>query len=126
MAAKLAIATEVSSTNDLIDTAKNWTANPVTSKYVNSVAMDGASGLLTVTYNNASVGIKTGEDTLTFSPNVRTAGGIKTLEVALAAGESGSIDWACSSSTNNVADTRVIAVHAAGSLLAKYAPAECR
>jgi len=125
--AKTAIATEVSSAADLTATATTWNANTVTSKYVDDISMATDSGLITIDYNGTAVGVAEGSaDTITLSPNVRAPGGIQLLAAALAAGASGSIDWACASATNAVATARTIAVIAPGTLLAKYAPAECR
>ena len=56
--------------------------------------------------------------TLTFSPNV---GGVTPTAASL-----GAIDWACASATNQTATARGLANRPVGTLLAKYAPAECR
>jgi type IV pilus assembly protein PilA len=132
--AKLAIATEVSSVADLTITANDWNAQPEhnggvpTSKYVDSINMDNATGLITIDFNGGNVGVSDGaEDQITLRPNVRTPGGIQTLDAALAAGASGAVDWACASATNTTATARAIAPTApANAMLAKYVPAECR
>jgi len=56
--------------------------------------------------------------TIVFSPNV----GLVTPVVASV----GSIDWACASATNGTATTRLLANRTLGTLIAKYAPSECR
>ncbi|MGV6809449.1 MAG: pilin [bacterium] len=132
--AKLAIATEVSSVADLTITANDWNnqnehnGTEQTSKYVNSIAMDNTTGLITIDFNGDNVGVAEGaSDQITLRPNVRTANGIVTLDAALAAGNSGAIDWACASSSNTTATARTIAVTApANPMLSKYVPAECR
>jgi type IV pilus assembly protein PilA len=70
--------------------------------------------------NNASSGLPTDAQgkTLVLSPNVQKA--------APAAGKTGAIDWACCSTTVGTATARGLANRAAGTLPAKYAPAECR
>jgi type IV pilus assembly protein PilA len=69
-----------------------------------------------------------GADTITLSPYIRTAaaGTSVTLVAAQAAGTSGSVDWACASNTNATATAGGFAAVTAGTLLAKYAPAQCR
>ena len=97
-----------------------------TSKYVNSVAITGAAGAtqgeILVTYNVANVGLAAAQNTLYLSPYI----GVVTLGTAIAAGTSGAIDWACQTATNATAVARGIGGGTAGTLLAKYAPAECR
>ena len=89
------------------------------SKYVSNVLVTAATGMITVT-TSADAGLPTAAQnkTLTLTPNI---GG-----KALAAGESGTIDWACASDTNATATGHKLTVGAAGTLPSKYAPAECR
>jgi type IV pilus assembly protein PilA len=54
------------------------------------------------------------------------AGGVQQLAVALAAGNAGPLDWACASVSANTAGARGMAAPILGTVLAKYAPAECR
>lgn len=124
---KTAIAAEVSTPNDLEVTVNQWNSQAgglgATSKYVTSVLGKADTGLITVTYNKASVGA---EGTLTLTPWVRTDSTGKALKDALAAGESGVIDWACASATNATATKQGITPVAAGTLVNKYAPSSCR
>lgn len=126
---------QVASAADLVVATTDWNTKTgglgATSKYVTSVLLDAANtGIITVTYNNASVGVAAAQNTITLSPFVQTgvaAGTARpTLDTALAAGTSGSIDWACSSATSTTATARDMPVTTAGTVLAKYAPAECR
>ena len=108
--------------------AANTGAN---SKYVNSVLFAAATpptGVITVTMNAAAVGLAAAQNTLVLSPYVRTgaAGTSVTLTAAQAAGATGTIDWACASATATVAAAQNMAGAATGTLLAKYAPANCR
>lgn len=68
----------------------------------------------------AANGIPTGllANSITFSPNVQNA--------APTAAVSGAIDWACGSVTTTTATARGLGNVVAGTLPAKYAPAECR
>jgi type IV pilus assembly protein PilA len=91
------------------------------SKFIENIAITAATGVITVTSKNAaSAGLPTDatNKTLVFSPNVN--------KVALAAGATGSIDWACASLTKTTATTRGLGNAVLGSMPAKYAPSECR
>ncbi len=131
--AKLAIATEGSaSAADLTRTATTWNAQAnntgANSKFVNSVLLNSSSGLITITYSATTVGVAAGSDTLTLTPWVRdaAAGGGQALATAIAAGSTGVLDWGCASATNVTASANGITVASAGTLQAKYAPAQCR
>ena len=93
-------------------------------KYVSDITVDLATtasmGAITVTLQGASSGLPTDAQgkTIIFTPNVNN--------VAVAAGASGAIDWACATATHATATTRGLAAAADGTLPAKYAPAECR
>ncbi|MDK2797244.1 MAG: type pilus assembly protein PilA [Tepidiphilus sp.] len=103
--------------------AAEYNARPAaekSSKYVSNIQIDGTTGEITVTLTNAATaGLPTDAQgtTLVFTPSVGGA--------ALAAGAVGAIDWACGSTTTVTATGRGLPV-TAGTLPAKYAPAECR
>jgi type IV pilus assembly protein PilA len=131
-AAKLSVGTDgVNSAADLANVVATWNAQNVNtganSKFVNSVLMD-AGGNITVTFNAGTTGVAAGQDTLVIAPYVRTAaaGTSVTLAAALAAGTTGSLDWACASATQAYATANNMAAVPVGTLLAKYAPANCR
>jgi type IV pilus assembly protein PilA len=132
--AKLVIAAEgVASAADLTRVTTTWNAQAAgtgaNSKYVNSVLLAAANtGVITITYNAGTVGLGAAANTITMSPYIRTAaaGTAVTLVAAQAAGASGSVDWACASATNATATAGGFAGVTAGTLLAKYAPAQCR
>ena len=122
------------------------TGTGANSKYVDSVCFDGTAGthqaacsapaagtgtgVITVSYNVAAVGLgTTGGSTIVLSPYIRSAAGAATavpLVTALGTGATGSIDWACTSVTGATASTMSGTAPANGTLLAKYAPAQCR
>jgi type IV pilus assembly protein PilA len=93
-----------------------------TSKYVSNIVPNTASPYqITVTVlATAGNGIPTGLNgqTLVFSPNVQG--------VIPVASSVGAIDWACGSTQNTSAQGRALGNRGLGTLLAKYAPAECR
>lgn len=144
--AKTGIASEgVVSAADLARVTDTWNAQAggagtgtgANSKYVNSICMSGTcataagaapTGIITITYNAAAVGTAAGANTITLSPYIRTAlaGTSVTLAAAQAAGTSGSIDWACASTTNVTATNGGMTGVTAGTMLAKYVPAACR
>jgi type IV pilus assembly protein PilA len=99
---------------------------PVTSKYVTAVAAAGAGGAaqgeITITYNPATVGLAAAQNTLLLSPFI--AGG--RFGTQIAAGITGPVDWACASATKVTATGRGLGTGGTGTLLAKYAPSECR
>ena len=119
---------------DLLRTVNTWNAQAVNtganSKYVTSVLASNTTGVITVTYNPTSVGLKATENLVQIAPWIRAgaAGTSVTLEAALTAGTSGTIDWACVSETNAsaVANTVPTAAIGATGVRAKYVPASCR
>ena len=131
--AKLAIATEGSaSVADLNRVITTWNAQSTNtganSKFVDSVLMTPDTGVITITYNAAGVGLAAAQNTMVLSPYIRTgaAGSSVTLAAAQTAGTTGAIDWACASTTNASAVAQGLAGAAVGTILAKYVPASCR
>ena len=97
------------------------------SKYVREINIDAANGMITYVVN-AAAGSNNGipetldGQTLTFSPYAMGTG----APVPLDNDQTGSIDWGCASLTNTTATDRKLLPLAPGTLVAKYAPAECR
>ena len=104
------------------DTINGKPAAEKASKYVSNVtAVNVAPWNIVVTMlATAGNGIPTGANgqTIVFTPNVQNA-------VPTAASQ-GAIDWACATATNSTATSRGLGSIVGGTLLAKYAPAECR
>lgn len=124
--AKAAI-NEVATANDLKVAADTWNAQQgatgATSKYVTSIQIADDTGVITITYTAATVGAA---GTLVLTPSIKTgAATYAALDAAITAGTTGAIDWACASKTNAAATARSMPVNA-GTLEAKFAPAECR
>jgi type IV pilus assembly protein PilA len=133
--AKNAVTVGVSTRLDLDNAATTWNAQAggagATSKYVGSVLIapgPNSTGMITVTYNAAAVGVGAAQNTLTLTPWMRDTAAGQAYAAALTAGATGSVDWGCSSVTSNTATTGAnpITILAAGSMLAKYAPQACR
>jgi type IV pilus assembly protein PilA len=85
-----------------------------TSKNVSGIAITPGNGEITITYDVTATGIPqlTGNNTLVLVPTISGA--------ALAAGLTGSMDWHCKSAGSTYA------VGTAGTVPARYAPAQCR
>jgi type IV pilus assembly protein PilA len=134
---------------DLNRVATTWNNQAGTtganSKYVSTVCIDDATGgatcaaapavgagVISITFNPATLGVVAAQNRINLAPYVRagastgTGGGAITLAAAIAAGTPGSIDWACSSATNVVGTSISAAAPAAGTVLARFAPANCR
>jgi len=94
----------------------------VPTKYVQNVTIAAATGIITVTYSTvaATGGIPqlAGANVITISPYIN--------RVALAAGQSGNIDWACASATQVTAAASMGGAVPAGTVLAKYVPTQCK
>lgn len=133
--AKLAVATEgVRNAADLATVTAAWNAQSggtgSSSKHVASVLLNAGvppTGVITVTFNAASLGVAAGADTLVLSPYVRS-GAVVTLAAAQATVPPtiGLVDWACASTTQTYATSKGLVGAAAGTLQARYAPATCR
>lgn len=96
------------------------------SKYVQSIAVNGATGVITVTYNGANIGNAVGAaPTLVLTPYLNAAGVITPLAAA-AAGASGSVDWACASTTSTNANNRELPGANLGTIEARFVPNECK
>lgn len=133
--AKLAVATEGSASKlDLNRVKDTWNAQNnnlgATSKFVDSVLMTVDTGVITISYNKLAVGLGTAGNQIKLTPFIRTGatGNAPALDVAQAAGTTGSIDWACTSDTNTSALAQNIpaAADTTTGIQAKYAPAACR
>jgi type IV pilus assembly protein PilA len=121
--AKVAIA-EGFQSNDMagVSAAANaWNVGFVQTKYVTNINPSNATGQIVVTYSTANIPqLGAGANQVTLSPYINKA--------ALAAGQTGAIDWACTSASDNTAVARAfvgVAVSANG-ILGKYAPTECK
>ena len=140
---KATLASEgVSSLIDMGNVTRTWNlqagSTGANSKFVDSILFAGAPAnagdaqtanpMITITYNATQVGLAAGSNTITLTPWIRSgsAGAGETAFAAVTAGRSGSLDWGCSATTSSSASARGITVDAAGTVLAKFAPAQCR
>jgi type IV pilus assembly protein PilA len=130
--AKQQVGADTSTGAQLAAIANSWNTQlgglGAASKYVTSILMDDVTGEVIVRLNSANVGgFSSGADTLVFVPYVRADdAAIVQLGDALAAGQTGAIDWGCASTTNLVSDSRGLSQVTPGTLPARFAPSECR
>ena len=131
-AQKLVATDGTTTADDLATTAATWneqaSSTGANSKYVDSLQIAPATGVITLTLNAGAIGIDPAQNVIMLSPYIRTAGAgtSVTLATALGTPATGAIDWACTSATGLTAAAQNMAGAAPGSLLAKYAPANCR
>jgi type IV pilus assembly protein PilA len=106
--------------NGLAAAASAWSFTAT--KYVKTIAIDGTTGAILVTFDTTASGITqlgTTGNQLSFTPSIT---GQK-----LAAGVTGNIDWACASSTSVTASKANLAVVAPTTpIQAKYVPTQCK
>jgi type IV pilus assembly protein PilA len=94
-------------------------------KYVSSVNVAAATGVITITYSALTPQIS--GNTLILSPFISAAGAVPgAAEPALATGLTGNIDWACASTGNATATAHGQGAAAKGNIAAKYVPTECK
>jgi type IV pilus assembly protein PilA len=97
-----------------------WSFTPT--KYVKTITLNAANGIITVTFNGTPSGISQFNNvnyTLTLQPFISGA----TLAAATTAGN---IDWACASATDVTATTNGMTPTTLGSIPAKYVPTQCK
>jgi type IV pilus assembly protein PilA len=127
--AKVAVAESFAS-NDMAGVAAaaaawNLPAGSFTpTKYVTSITIAAATGVLTITYDAANIPQLAGGNTILMSPFAAPVGG--GARAPLAAGSTGNIDWACNGLNNTTSVKLGMALAGTGTLVAKYAPTQCK
>jgi type IV pilus assembly protein PilA len=133
--ARLAVAEDgMNNSANLAAASAAWNAQVggtgASSKYVTSVLLNAdtpPTGVITVTLNSNTVGLGAASNTFVLSPCVRTGAGVAiTLAAAQVGVNIAPLEWACTSTTEAVATSSGLTGAAAGTLLAKYMPAECK
>jgi type IV pilus assembly protein PilA len=102
-------------------TGWNGASNFSPTKYVSNINIGSTTGLITITYQNVA---QIAGDTLQMQPEINVNGTYKVL----ATGMTGSIDWACGSTSSLTATgtTPAMVAPPAGTVPAKYAPTQCK
>ena len=141
--AKTSMAAEgVSSLLEMSNVTSSWNlqanSTGANSKFVDSIlfnpagpagAAAAANPVLIITYNPLNTGVASANNTITLTPWIRSgaAGAGTDAFTAISAGQTGVLDWGCSSGgAANAALARGISVTQFGNVLSKYAPAQCR
>lgn len=130
--AKGAMAAEaIISPIDLQVVATSWNKQAnhkgATSKYVESIFIDSQSGEITTTFTSTTVGLATTENKLILSPYIHIDDNtIVPLQVALSNGDGSTVDWACSSQTQETAKAMGMLGATLGTIQPKYVPSTCR
>jgi type IV pilus assembly protein PilA len=98
--------------------ATAWTFAPT--KYVKSITIAAATGVITVTYNNGATGISQlpAAYTVKLQPFVNQA--------ALVDSVPGNVDWGCASATNKTETGNGLPAIAGATMPAKYVPTQCK
>ena len=100
--------------------ANAWTFQPT--KYVQTIAITPANGLIVVTFNGGANGVPQlgAANQITLTPNVNKM-------APLTDANPGNVDWACSSAQDQTATaTEGLIVLQMGTVLAKYVPTQCK
>jgi type IV pilus assembly protein PilA len=106
--------------NDMVGVGSaqaEWAANWKSTKYVKTITIGAATGVIVVTYDGVAIPQLAGANVIRLSPFIN--------KVALATGQSGNIDWACTSAGNTTANSENLGA-ALGSVLTKYVPTQCK
>ncbi|HSC75054.1 MAG TPA: pilin [Pseudomonadales bacterium] len=96
--------------------AADFNASFQPTKYVSKMTIGTGTGVITVTYNGTNIPQIAGQ-TLTVTPSIAGA--------ALTTGLTGNMDWACAGVASTTASGRSLPF-TTGTLLARYAPTECK
>lgn len=133
--AKSMVGTNSATAADLAGTAATWNSQAggagAVSKYVRTVQVDGATGEITVTFDERNLGGIPASATMRLTPYIRGGGVPIQLGASYTAVPrvSGSIDWGCASDSNtrgSSATRQMPQVGGLGTIPARIAPSECR
>ena len=119
-AAKTAVAESFQSggLQGLTAAAASWNGSWVATKYVKTINMAAANGVITITYDTVAIAQLTGNNVLVLSPNIGGA--------LLVATSAGNIDWACTSAAGTTAAAQKLTAAAGGTIATKYVPTNCK
>jgi type IV pilus assembly protein PilA len=106
--------------NGVAAAATAFNAGFVATKYVSGVTVSGTTGVIIVKYSTANIPqIVAANNSIGLYPYIN--------KVALATGQQGNIDWACTSNTNGTAGNLGLGAPVTPTgVLAKYVPTQCK
>jgi type IV pilus assembly protein PilA len=100
--------------------AVSWNASFARTKYVTGITVGTGTGIITISYDGTTAIPQLGaSNTLALTPFI--AG----TQIATAT-TSGNIDWACASIAHTTASAQSMGAAAAGTILTKYVPTNCK
>jgi type IV pilus assembly protein PilA len=109
--------------NGITAAASSWLAGFTATKYVSGIVITAADGTITVTFGAATPQLST--KTVVLTPQIKV-GNAYTMLSAVGT-NSGNIDWGCSSASNATSNTLgLLPAAAAGSVLGRYVPTQCK
>lgn len=117
-AAKMAVTETFAAGGIVASSNSSASYSSPSTKYVERIDISDP-GVVTVTFNTANLPQLTGANKIMLIPNAPVG-------TTLSATADGAIDWACASTTDQVATSQGFAGLARGSVAQKYAPANCR
>ncbi|HRD68354.1 MAG TPA: pilin, partial [Candidatus Competibacter sp.] len=105
--------------------AGGWNTSFTPTKYVSLISIDSNLGTVSVNYATGAGTVPElgAANQLVLTPFIRSTAGVA---ATLADGLQGNMDWACASSTKVTATAKAMSGAVSGTMLPKYAPAECR
>lgn len=124
-----AVVSEIASGTDLIVAAVTFNNAHINSKFVEHIDINESTGAITIQFDALSVGLDMNQRTILLTPYVRSSlGAFVPLDIALATGVSGVLDWACASETSSAAVARGMPSTALGAVGVKadFSIADCR
>jgi type IV pilus assembly protein PilA len=97
--------------------AGSWNSSFVATKYVSSISVSAADGLITVQYDGGKIPQIGGANKLTLQPSIQgtALGAANTI--------SGNVDWACASQGNTTAGSLP---NTLGTIQTKFVPTNCK
>ena len=114
-------------TTGLKAAASSWNSAFTPTKYVSSITVNTASGVITVLYNTAQIAqLAAGSNKIALTPFINTPAGGGYMLLSAAGTSTGNIDWACESAGNATAVAQGLAGATIGTVLTKYVPSNCK
>jgi len=104
--------------------ALSWNLAFSKTKYVTGILIGTGTGVIAVAYNGVAIPQLAGANAINLTPFV-SIGGAETL-LPLAGTSTGNIDWACTSAGVATATAQGMGAAAAGTVLPKYVPSNCK
>jgi type IV pilus assembly protein PilA len=107
--------------------ASSWNAAFTPTKYVATLTVASATGVITVGYATAQIAqLAAGANKIVLTPFINAPGGGGFVQLAASGTATGNIDWACTSAGNATANAQGMGAAGLGDVLTKYVPSNCK